>query len=97
MLSATEPGAEATLEFEGTAVGAFVVAGPDAGIVESSIDGEPVVAVDVFYPFSKGLHYPRTIMLGTDLKPGKHKLTLKMSAESKNGGHAMRIMAFTAN
>lgn len=97
MLSATEPGAELTLKFEGTALGAFVVAGPDAGTVESSIDGAPWVAVEVFHPCSEALHYPRTVMLGTDLKPGPHTLTLRMSSESKNGGHAMRIMEFGAN
>src|SRR5262249_36518264 len=38
MLAASEPGAEASLEFSGTAIGAYIVAGPDAGIVEASID-----------------------------------------------------------
>jgi hypothetical protein len=36
-------------------------------------------------------------MLGTDLKPGKHLLTLRMSPDTKSAGHAMRIMEFTAN
>ena len=97
MLSATEPGAELTLDFDGTAVGAFVVAGPDAGVAEASIDGAPFAAVDIYHAYSSGLHYPRTVMLGTDLKPGKHTLTLRMSAETHSSGHAMRIMQFTAN
>ena len=97
VLSATEPGAETTLEFEGTAIGTYIVAGPDAGIAEASIDGGPFRAVNLFHHHSKGLHYPRTVMLGTDLAPGKHTLTLRISAETKSAGHTMRIMQFVAN
>ena len=97
MLSATAAGAEATLAFEGTAVGAYVVAGPDAGIVEASIDGGAFHAVNLFHRFSSGLHYPRTVMLGAELKPGRHTVTLRMSAETKSAGHAMRIIQFVAN
>lgn len=97
MLAATEPGAELTLEFEGTAVGAFVVAGPDAGIAEASVDGGEFHAVNLFHDYSKGLHYPRTVLLGAELKPGKHVLRLRMSGETKSAGHAMRIIQFVAN
>ncbi|MEI6234635.1 MAG: GDSL-type esterase/lipase family protein [Planctomycetota bacterium] len=97
ILSATEPGSELTLEFEGTAVGAFIVAGPDAGIAESSIDGGAFTPVNLYHAYSAGLHYPRTVLLGADLKPGKHTLTLRISADTKSAGHAMRIMHFTAN
>jgi len=99
MLSATAAGAEASLAFEGTAVGAFIVAGPDAGIVDASIDGGPFTPVNLLHAFSQGLHYPRTVMLGTDLPPGAHRLTVRMSSEttSKSAGHAMRIYQFVAN
>lgn len=97
MLCATEPGAEATLEFEGTAVGAYIVAGPDAGIVEASIDGGVFAPVNLFHHFSTGLHYPRTVLLGSELKPGKHTLTMRISADTKSAGHAMRVMEFVAN
>jgi len=97
ILSATEPGAELSLEFEGTVVGAFVVAGPDAGIAEASVDGGAYHAVDLSHSYSKGLHYPRTVLLGAELKPGKHVLSLRISAETKSAGHAMRIMQFVAN
>ena len=97
ILSATEPGAEATVQFEGTAVGAYILAGPDAGIAEASIDGGPFQSVDLFHRFSKGLHYPRTVLLGAELSPGAHTLTLRISKETKSGGHAMRIMHFVAN
>ena len=97
MLSATEPGAEATLAFEGTSVGAYIVAGPDAGEVEVSVDGGPFATVDLFHRFSASLHYPRTVMLATDLKAGKHVLTLRISPETHSAGHAMRIMQFGVN
>ena len=97
MLCAIEPGAEATLSFEGTAIGAYVVAGPDAGILEASVDGGPAINVDLFHHFSAGLHYPRTVMLASDLSPGKHTLTLRISQETKSAGHAARIMQFGVN
>ena len=97
MLSATEPGAELSLDFEGTVVGAYIVAGPEAGIAEASIDGGGFHPVDLFHGFSKGLHYPRTVLLGSELKPGKHTLHLRISGETKSAGHAMRIIQFVAN
>lgn len=97
MLCADQPGATATLEFVGTAVGAYVVAGPDAGILEAQIDGGPVRQVNLLHKYSANLHYPRTVMLGTDLKPGRHTLTLRVSPQTAGSGHAVRIMQFTAN
>jgi lysophospholipase L1-like esterase len=97
MLCATETGAELTLAFEGTAVGAYIVAGPDAGIAEASVDGGPFAKVDLYHAYSKGLHYPRTVMLATALPPGPHTLTLRIASETKSVGHAMRVMQFVAN
>ncbi|MCE9564868.1 MAG: SGNH/GDSL hydrolase family protein [Planctomycetes bacterium] len=99
LLCTTEAGSELKLDFEGRAVGAYVLAGPDAGTLEASVDGGEFVAVDVFHRFSKGLHYPRTVMFASDLKPGKHTLTLRM-AKDKNAqstGTAARILQFVAN
>ncbi len=97
MLCATEPGAELALAFEGTAVGAYIAAGPDAGVAEASIDGGPFERVNLLHAYSKGLHYPRTVMLGAGLQPGPHTLTLRIAAETQGTGHAMRIMQFVAN
>lgn len=97
MLCAEQPGAEATLEFTGTAVGAYIVAGPDAGVVEASVDGGKPVEVNLLHAYSAGLHYPRTVMFATDLKPGKHKLTLHTVDKTAGSGHAARIMQFVAN
>ena len=97
VLYASEAGAEISLEFEGTAVGAFIVAGPDAGIVLASIDGSDPKPVDLLHSYSKGLHYPRTVMFGTELKPGKHTLKLVIAKETKGAGNAARILQFCAN
>ena len=97
ILSATEPGAEIKLNFEGTAVGAYVLAGPDAGIVTASVDGGETKTVDLYHRFSSGLHYPRTVLFGEMLKPGKHTLVLKIAQETKSAGHAVRIMQLVGN
>jgi hypothetical protein len=97
MLCAETPGAELTLTFEGRAVGAYVVAGPDAGIVEASIDGGPFRQVELYHAYSKGLHYPRTVMFTVDAAEGAHTLTLRVSGETRAGGHAARIIQFVAN
>jgi len=99
MLTTDRPGASLTLGFEGTAVGAYVLAGPDAGIVEAVVDGAAPRAVDLYHRFSRGLHYPRTVMFATDLEPGRHTLTLRMTAKRNAGsrGTAMRVLQFVAN
>jgi lysophospholipase L1-like esterase len=97
MLCATAPGAELALAFEGKAVGAYIVAGPDAGVVETSIDGGPFQKVTLYHAYSKDLHYPRTVMFAVGLEEGPHTLTLRVSADTQSGGHAARIMKFVAN
>jgi hypothetical protein len=99
LLSATMPGAELTLGFSGTAVGVYVLAGPNAGIVETSIDGAAYRRFDLYHRFSRGLHYPRTVVFAADLEPGKHTLTLRTSdrRNPKSQGHAARVLAFAAN
>jgi lysophospholipase L1-like esterase len=97
MLCATEPGSELKLKFGGTAIGAYIVAGPDAGIAEASIDGGPFASFNLYHRFSQGLHYPRTVMFAADLKPQEHTLTLRISPATKSAGHAMRFMEFVGN
>ncbi len=97
MLCATEPGAELSLAFEGTAIGAYIVAGPDAGIVDASVDNGPFQKVDLYHAYSKDLHYPRTVMFATGLAEGAHTLTLRIAADTKSEGHSARIMRFVAN
>ncbi|MCX6909568.1 MAG: GDSL-type esterase/lipase family protein [Verrucomicrobia bacterium] len=99
MLVGEEPGAALTLKFTGTAVGVFVAAGPDAGVLEFSMDGGPWRTTDLFTHWSGGLHIPWAYVLDASLADGAHELTLRISdkknAESK--GHAARIVNFLAN
>ncbi|MEO2007806.1 MAG: GDSL-type esterase/lipase family protein [Pirellulaceae bacterium] len=97
ILCGEEPGATLTLKFTGTAVGAYVTAGPDAAILEARVDGGDVQSVNLYHRFSKGLHYPRTVMFATDLSAGEHVLTLRIADDSKSSGHAARIIKFVAN
>lgn len=99
LLCATESGAETTVKFSGKAIGAYVVAGPDAGVLEVSVDGGEIRKVDLYHRFSKGLHYPRTVMLATDLAEGDHTLTIHISKSSNEAskGHAARIIQFAVN
>lgn len=99
LLRGDKPGAELTLKFEGRTVGAFLLAGPDAGIVEASIDGGETTKHDLFHRHSGGLNYPRSVIFGADLKPGKHVLTLRI-AEEKNArskGTTASILFFEVN
>ena len=99
LLHVDKPEGAATIEFEGSAIGAFVLAGPDAGIVEYSIDGGKTLSLDLRHRYSRGLHYPRSVMFAHDLKPGKHVIKLS-SSKNKNpasAGHVIRILQFCVN
>lgn len=98
-LEALKPGAEFSLDFEGTAIGLRVVAGPDVGIIEYTIDGKPYPPLDQFTKWSHYLHIPWAYMLATDLKLGKHRLVLKTTEKKneKSKGHATRIQQFMVN
>lgn len=99
VLCCEKPNEELTLEFEGKAIGVFVLAGPDAGVLEYQIDDGPVGQAVLFHHHSQGLHYPRTVMFGDELGSGKHLLKLKLSETVPAGskGTAARIMQFTVN
>jgi len=99
LLCATKPGAELTLAFEGRAIGAYLLAGPDAGYVEFSIDEGPLTKVNLFHAFSRGLHYPRTVMFAADLKPGTHTLKLRVwdQRNKASSGSAARIIQLVGN
>lgn len=93
------PGASLSVEFTGSAIGAYVVAGPDAGTVEVSIDGGPAAQVNLYHGFSGGLHYPRTVLFADALPTAKHTLSLKISADKdpRSKGTAVRAIRFVVN
>jgi sialidase-1 len=98
-LIAEEPGATLRLKFEGTGVGVFVAAGPDAGIVEFRIDGRPSATRNLFTRWSGGLHLPWAQVLAADLAPGKHEMQLRVTpaTDARSKGRAVRIIYFLAN
>ena len=88
-----------SFEFEGRALGAYVLAGPDAGVLEVSIDNGTFKPANLYHHHSRGLHYPRTVMFATDLRPGKHSVKLRLAKPPGNEakGTAARILQFTVN
>jgi len=99
LLTATEPGQETIVKFKGRALGAYVLAGPDAGILEVSIDDGKWQSVNLYHHHSRGLHYPRTVMFAADLKTGVHiaKIRLSEAADSRSKARAARILQFVVN
>ncbi len=99
LLNSEHPEAGVSLKFDGTAIGAYVLAGPDAGQLQVRIDGGDWKTVELFHGYSAGLHYPRTVMFATDLKRGPHTVEVQVGKEHhlNSHGHAARIVSFVAN
>ena len=99
VLEATEPGAEFKLDFTGTAVGLYMIAGFDAGTIEFSIDGGEAKKVDLFDHYCTVFHRPVRQVLADDLADGQHQLMVKVTAEKneKSTGTAIRILELMVN
>ncbi|MEN8118672.1 MAG: GDSL-type esterase/lipase family protein [Bacteroidota bacterium] len=99
MLVGEDAGKIVKFKFEGNAVGIAVAAGPDAGIIEYSIDGELWQKQDLFTRWSSYLHLPWYYTLASGLKPGKHILQLRVSKEKNqaSAGRFCRIRYFFVN
>jgi len=85
--------------FAGSALTAFVLAGPDAGILEVSIDGGEWRKIDLYHQHSKGLHYPRSVILAEDLTGSYHTAAIRTSEENNpsSEGHGATILYFGVN
>ncbi len=92
-------GSSFELPFQGRAVGLFVAAGPDAGILEYRIDDGPVRELDTFTPWSAGLNIPWAYILDADLPAGDHRLFVELTNRKNpnSKGHALRIRNFLIN
>ena len=99
LVCSDRPGSELEVSFSGTALGLFVLAGPDAGKVEFSIDGGDWQSADLYHRFSKGLHYPRTVVLKSGLDDGPHQAKIRVSKERNEAsqGTAVRVLEFVAS
>ena len=81
MLVGDYPGKIIKFQFKGNAVGIAVAAGPDAGIIEYSIDESEWKRQDLFTPWSTNLYLPWFYTLGSGLKNGKHTLQIRLTGE----------------
>ncbi len=99
VLRADEPGSMLYVEFMGRALTAFVLAGPDAGSVEVSIDGGDWKPVTLFHQHSANLNYPRSVVLADDLRPGFHQAALRVAETRPEGsaGHAVTLLKLGLN
>ena len=83
LLHASFPAAPLNFEFSGTAIGAFVLAGPDAGSIRYVIDGKKRGKVDLYHPkYSKRLHYPRRVIFAITY-PGPHQIIIQPQPRRK--------------
>lgn len=99
MLVGKQPGDSFSLQFEGRAVGLMVAAGPDAGMIEFSIDGGESRTLDLYTRWSSHLYLPWYYTLAAELKPGPHVLKVKISIDknSKSLGTSCIIKSFYVN
>lgn len=81
MLVGDFPGKILKFQFKGNAVGIAVAAGPDAGIIEYSVDESKWIKVDLFTPWSKNLYIPWYCTLDSGLKNRKHTLQIRLTGE----------------
>ncbi len=81
MLVGEYPGKVIKFHFEGNAVGIAVAAGPDAGIIEYSIDNSDWQKQDLFSKWSKRLYLPWYYTLATGLKNKNHTLQIRLIEE----------------
>ena len=78
-------GAECEFSFSGTAVAAFLTAGPDAGNLEVSVDGAPFKVLNLRAEFGE-LHYPYVQFIADGLKPGSHAVRLRSTVAHRDAG-----------
>lgn len=99
VLTSTQPGSSFSFTFKGKAVGLAVLAGPDAGMINYSIDGKAYETTNLYTKWSKGLHLPWYILLGDGLSAGEHKLELQVAPQrdSNSAGNACRIVHLLIN
>ncbi|MDD7983992.1 prolyl oligopeptidase family serine peptidase [Lentisphaera marina] len=100
MIYTKTAGAKLKIQFTGTAIGAYMLSGPDAGIIKCTIDGKETKIIDTLHKHS-GFNYPMTLMFFNELSDGEHTLELETLPNKKGrikpGGSAFRALYFTAN
>ena len=85
MLVTETAGSSLSFDFEGRAVGIFCAAGPQACILEYSVDGAPFKKLDTYTDWSRKLYIPWVYLFETELVPGHHNLRLRVAKGDKTG------------
>lgn len=82
--------------FSGSTLTAFILAGPDSGQLEVSIDGGDWKTVELYHHYSKGLNYPRTVILAEDLTGQFHTAAIRISEKqhAESEGNAVNFLYF---
>ena len=97
---ANQTGAKLKIKFEGTAIGAYMLTGPDSAIIRCTIDGKQSKKIDTLHRHS-GFNYPMTVMFFNELSDRPHILELEILKNQKGrireGGEAFRVIQFTGN
>lgn len=94
-LVSTTPGAEFEFSFEGTAAGLLITSGPDAGIIESRVDGGPWRRLDTRTIWSASLHLPYALILEDTLNSGRHTVRVRLTGERPQS--ALRVLKLLEN
>jgi lysophospholipase L1-like esterase len=95
-----KPGDRFEFSSTGSAVGLFVAAGPDAGVLQYQVDGGEWKTQDLFTRWSEGLHIPWLFVLEPELKEdASHRLVVVVSSRKneRSRGHSCRIVNFAVN
>jgi len=100
MLVGDYPGKIIKFQFEGNSVGIAVAAGPDAGIIEYSIDNSDWQKQDLFTEWSSQIYLPRYFTLASGLNNKKHTLQIRIfddkNPESQGNKCVLRYFYFNA-
>ena len=106
MIYSSTAGAKLSIKFTGTAIGAYMLSGPDTAIVKVTVDGKQSKEIDTLRKYSS-FNYPMTVMFFNELEDGEHTLELEILPNpiggkgrpggGKLGGTALRVIGFTAN
>lgn len=77
----------------------MVAAGPNAGIIEFSIDGGDIKTLDLFTAWSSHLYLPWYYTLAAELEKGPHILQVRITKEKndKSLGNSCIIKSFYVN
>jgi lysophospholipase L1-like esterase len=106
MIYSSSAGAKLSIKFTGTAIGAYMLSGPDTAIVKVTVDGKQSKEIETLRKYSC-FNYPMTVMFFNELEDGEHSLELEILPNQKGGkgrpgggklgGTALRVIGFTAN